>query len=138
MKPNGDCPCERAGELEHRPDCLYHTSTKAGNIGWPLLPLSDIETAYANAVKDEDIGQYWKYRPCGRLGPWCMWMARWDLLPPGSLAPHLNRILSRPGGVETTDRGRRALITLWFLAFAWGCIGVCGWVVVKFLFVLYK
>ncbi len=26
----GDCPCERAGEKEHRVDCLYHPSTRSG------------------------------------------------------------------------------------------------------------
>lgn len=57
---------------------------KAGNAGWPLLP----------TVQDEDISRIWRYRPCGRLGPWAMWLARFDLLGPvGSLAPFLHRML---------------------------------------------
>lgn len=27
QEQGGDCPCERAGESEHRPECLYHPST---------------------------------------------------------------------------------------------------------------
>lgn len=35
----------------------------------------------------------YKYRPCGRLGRWHMWLARHDLQPPGFLAKFLGRLL---------------------------------------------
>ena len=72
----------------------------------------------------------------GNVGNWPMWLARHDNLPPGCLKDHLDRIITRPGGVKSADLGRQAVVTLWFIAFALATIGLCAWLIFKAAFVV--